>query len=49
MTVMTGVFVLSGVFLAVVGFGIWNDIKRMAELERIKAEREERNGIRTMV
>ena len=48
MTVMTGVFVLSGVFLAVVGFGIWNDIKRMAKLEKIKAGREERNGIRTI-
>ena len=35
-------FVLSGLFLAVLGYGIWSDFKEMNRLERLKTEREAR-------
>ena len=42
MTILTVIFVLSGLFLAVLGYGIWSDFKEMNSLERLKAEREAR-------
>lgn len=42
MTILTVIFVLSGLFLAVLGYGIWSDFKEMNSLERLKVEREAR-------
>ena len=42
MTILTVIFVLSGLFLAVLGYGIWSDFKEMNRLERLKVEREAR-------
>ena len=49
MTMMTVLFVLSVLFLAIFGYGIWNDLEEMrkmeqqwAEIEQRKAEREAR-------
>ena len=35
-------FVLSGLFLVVLGSGIWSDFKEINRLERLKVEREAR-------
>ena len=35
-------FMLSGLFLAVLGYGIWSDFKEMNRLASLKAEREAR-------
>ena len=42
MTILTAIFVLSGLFLAVLGYGIWSNFKEMNRLEHLKAEREAR-------
>ena len=42
MTILILIFVLSGLFLAVLGYGIWSDFKEINRLERLKAEREAR-------
>ena len=42
MTILTVIFVLSGLFLAVLGYGIWSDFKEMNRLASLKAERETR-------
>ena len=42
MTILTVIFVLSGLFLAVLGYGIWSNFKEMNRLASLKAERETR-------
>ena len=42
MTILILMFVLSGLFLAVLGYGIWSDFKEMNRLECLKVEREAR-------
>ena len=42
MTILILMFVLSGLFLAVLGYGIWSDFKEINRLERLKVEREAR-------
>lgn len=42
MAVVAITFAVSGLFLAVLGYGIWHDIKEAQRLERLKQEREAR-------
>ena len=42
MTMMIVLFVLSGVFLAIFGYGIWNDLEQMCKIEQQRAEIEQR-------
>ena len=46
MTMMTVLFVLSGLFLAIHGYGIWNDLEEMRKMEQQRAEIEQRKAER---
>ena len=46
MTMMTVLFVLSGLFLAILGYGIWNDLEEMCKMEQQRAEIEQRKAER---
>ena len=46
MTIMTELFVLSGLFLAILGYGIWNDLEEMRKMEQQRAEIEQRKAER---
>ena len=46
MTVMFVLFVLSGLFLAILGYGIWNDLEEMRKIEQQRAEIEQRKAER---
>lgn len=39
-------FVLSGLFLAIFGYGIWNDLEEMRKMEQQRAEIEQRKAER---
>lgn len=43
---MTVLFVLSGLFLAIHGYGIWNDLEEMRKMEQQRAEIEQRKAER---
>ena len=46
MTMMTVLFVLNGLFLAILGYGIWNDLEEMRKMEQQRAEIEQRKAER---
>ena len=46
MTMMIVLFVLSGLFLAILGYGIWNDLEEMRKMEQQRAEIEQRKAER---
>lgn len=46
MTMMIVLFVLSGLFLAILGYGIWNDLEKMRKMEQQRAEIEQRKAER---
>ena len=46
MTMLTVLFVLSGLFLAILGYGIWNDLEEMRKMEQQRAEIEQRKAER---
>ena len=49
MIILTVMFVLSGLFLAVLGYGIWNDFKEISRIEQLRAERKARNNMTSVV
>ena len=46
MTMMIVLFVLSGLFLAILDYGIWNDLEEMRKMEQQRAEIEQRKAER---
>ena len=46
MTMMTVLFVLSGLFLAILDYGIWNDLEEMRKMEQQRADIEQRKAER---
>ena len=46
MTVMFVLFVISGLFLVMLGYGIWNDLEKMRKIEQQRAEIEQRKAER---
>ena len=49
MILLIVMIVLSGLFLAVLGYGIWSDLKEISRIEQLRAERKARNKVTSFV